>query len=58
MDVLDVMILASMVALVAFFAGVAIVEWRDARAERERLSKRADAQVIQHPQRDRRASAA
>jgi hypothetical protein len=55
MDVLDVMILASMVALVAFFACVAVMEWRDTRS---RANQRPDAQVIQHPRREHRASAA
>ncbi|MGA9102502.1 hypothetical protein [Aeromicrobium sp.] len=57
MDVLDVMILASMGVLIVFFASVALVEWRDARTGR-RTHQRADAQVIQHPQRNRRPSAA
>jgi len=49
-------ILASMGVLVVFFASVAVLEWREARAERS--DERADAQVIQHPGSDRRASAA
>ena len=55
MDVMDLMIMASMAVLAAFFAGVAVLDWRDARAERRNAP---DAQVIQHPGRDRRASAA
>jgi hypothetical protein len=58
MDGFDVMILASMGVLAVFFASVAVAEWWDARAERRRLRQRPDAQVIQHPQRDRSASAA
>jgi hypothetical protein len=53
MDVVDVMILATMSVLAVFFAGVAVAEWWGARADH-----RSDAQVIQHPQRDQRASAA
>ena len=55
MDVFDVAILASMVVLAAFFASIALVEWRDARRRANQLP---DAQIIQHPQRERRASAA
>jgi hypothetical protein len=55
MDALDVVILASMVVLAGFFASVAAMEWRDGRS---RANQRPDAQIIQHPQRDRRASAA
>lgn len=58
MDVLDGVILASMVVLVLFFASVAVLEWWDARAERGSSDQRADAQVIQHPQSDSRISAA
>ena len=53
MEVLDVMILASMSVLVAFFASVAVMEWLDARAEGRRGDQRADAQVIQHTRRDK-----
>ena len=58
MDVMDGVILASMVVLVLFFASVAVLEWWDGRKERGSLDQRADAQVIQHPQSDRRTSAA
>ena len=54
MDVMDWVILASMGVLVVFFARVAMLEWMDAR----RSDEPADAQVIQHPGRDTRASAA
>ena len=55
-DVMDWVILASMGVLVVFFASVAVMEWMDAQSER--LDERADAQVIQHPRSDQRASAA
>lgn len=58
MDVFDVTILATMAVLAVFFAFVAIVEWRDGRAVRERMNQRADAHVIQHPQSDRRVNPA
>jgi hypothetical protein len=58
MDVFDVMILASMGVLVVIFACVAVLEWWDARAEHGRADQRADAQVIQHPQNDRRINPA
>ena len=51
MDVMDWVILASMGVLVVFFACAAVMEWMDAR-------EGSDAQVIQHPGRDTRASAA
>ena len=51
-DVMDWVILSSMGVLVVFFASVAVLEWR------ERSDDRADAQVIQHPGSDTRASAA
>jgi hypothetical protein len=44
--------------LIVFFAGVAAVEWWDARAERRSSGQRADAQVIRHPSRDGRVSPA
>jgi hypothetical protein len=53
-DVMDWVILSSMGVLVLFFASVAVLEWRDARER----SERAGAQVIQHPGRNTRASAA
>jgi hypothetical protein len=53
MDVLDVIILAAMSVLAVFFASVAVLEWWEGRAD-----QRSDAEVIQHPQRDQRASAA
>jgi hypothetical protein len=55
-DVMDWVILASMGVLVVFFASVAVLELREAAAERS--DERADAQVIQHPGSDRKASAA
>ncbi len=54
MDVMDVVILASMSVLVVFFAGVLVMDWWDARHE----DQRADAQVIQHRQSDRRINPA
>lgn len=51
---MDWVILASMGVLVVFFARVALLEWMDAR----RLDEGADAEVIAHPGRDQRASAA
>jgi hypothetical protein len=50
MDVVDGVILASMVVLVVFFASVAVMEWWDARSDARRLDQRPDAQVIQHLQ--------
>ena len=50
MDVLDVVLVASMGVLAVFFASVAVLEWWDARAERS--DERADAEVIQHPRSD------
>jgi hypothetical protein len=58
MDVLDLMILASMSMLIVFFAGVALVEWWNSRAAHGRSDERADAQVIQHPRNDKRISSA
>jgi hypothetical protein len=52
----DVVLLAPMVALVAFFAGVAVREWRDARAQLR--TGRADAPVIRQLQPDREISSA
>jgi hypothetical protein len=57
MDVLDAMLLASMGMLAVFFASVAMLEWWDARAA-SRSDQRADAQVIQHRQSDRRINSA
>ena len=51
-DVMDWVILSSMGVLVVFFASVAVLEWW------ERSDERDDAQVIQHPGSDTRASAA
>jgi len=48
---MDWVILASMGALVVFFASTALMEWREAR-------DRSEAQVIQHPGSNRRATAA
>ena len=53
MDVMDVVILASMGALVVFFASVAVMDWMDGSRHED---QRADAQVIQHPQGDRRST--
>lgn len=58
MDVMDVAISVSMGMLVVFFAGVAVVEWRDARSVRRRLDGQPDAQVIQHTRSDRRVNPA
>ena len=54
-DVMDWVILASMSMLVVFFASVTVLEWV---ARTERSNERADAQIIQHPGNDQRASAA
>lgn len=51
MDLFDVAVLVSLGVLVVFFAGLAVLEWRDARQARSRQS--VDAQVIQHPRSDR-----
>lgn len=56
MDVLDLMILASMSMLIVFFAGVAVVEWWNSRAARS--GEQPDAQVIQHPHSDSRVNPA
>jgi hypothetical protein len=55
MDLLDVVILVSMGVLAVVFAGVAVLEWRDSR---QREPQGAGAQVIQHPQSDRRVNPA
>jgi hypothetical protein len=52
-DVMDWVILASMGVLVLFFARVAMLEWRDGLSD-----EKPDAEVIQHPRSDTRASAA
>ena len=57
MDVLDLMILASMSMLIVFFASVALVEWWNARAAHG-SGEQADAQVIQHPRSDSRINPA
>jgi hypothetical protein len=57
MDALDVMLMASMGALVVLFAGLAMVDWRDA-AERRRANQRSDATVIRRPSSDRRMNPA
>ena len=57
MDIFDVMIMASLGVLVVIFASVAMLESWDARAKRH-ADPRADAQVIQHPQSDRRVNRA
>jgi hypothetical protein len=56
MDVLDLGILASMCVITMFFAGVAALEWRDARKTRE--DHETGATVIQHPRSDRRVNPA
>jgi hypothetical protein len=53
---MDWVILASMSVLVVFFASAAVLEWMDAWAGRS--NERADAQIIQHPGSNRKASAA
>jgi hypothetical protein len=53
MDVLDLVIMASMALLAVCFASYAVLEWRDARTDR-----RPDAQIIQHPSRDKETSSA
>jgi hypothetical protein len=58
MDVLDVVILASMGVVALLFACYAVWEWWDTQAERERLAQRPDAQVIQHRQSDSKMSSA
>jgi hypothetical protein len=55
-DVMDWVILASMSVLVVFFASATVLEWMDARAKGS--NQGADAQIFQHPGRDRKASAA
>ncbi len=55
MDVMDWVILASMSMLVVFFASATVLEWV---ARIERSNERADAQIIQHPGSDQKASAA
>jgi hypothetical protein len=55
-DVMDWVILASMSVLVVFFASATVMEWLDARAGRS--NERADAQIIQHPGSNQKASAA
>ena len=54
-DVMDWVILASMSVLVVFFASATVLEWI---ARTERSNERVDAQIIQHPGRDQKASAA
>lgn len=56
MDVFDVAVLVSMGLLAVFFASIAVWDWRDERDARR--GQRADAQVIQYPQSDRRANPA
>ncbi|MGH3473413.1 MAG: hypothetical protein ACRDOT_00720 [Aeromicrobium sp.] len=55
-DVMDWVILSSMIALVVFFASAAVLEWMDARTERS--TERADAHIIRHPGSNQEASAA
>ncbi len=54
MNVIDVVFLASMGAVVVFFAGVAVLEWWDTRARHSRTSQRPEARLFQHPRSDHR----
>lgn len=53
MDLFDVFILVNVGVIALLFAFVAVLDWRDSRGNQQ-----PDAQVIQHPQTDRRVNPA